>query len=89
MPGFFACWTRKEAFLKATGHPDLDPELEEINGNAEPGKLWFLADINVLDGYRATAALDCSFSPGNLRGSWQTEKNKNAPRPSRSRGAKE
>jgi 4'-phosphopantetheinyl transferase len=72
VPGFFACWTRKEAFLKATGdglsfpladfsvttHPDLDPELEEINGNMEAGKLWFLADLSVVDGYRATVALD-------------------------------
>ncbi len=72
VPGFFACWTRKEAFLKATGeglsfpladfsvttHPDLDPELEEINGNTEAGKLWFLADLSVVDGYRATVALD-------------------------------
>jgi 4'-phosphopantetheinyl transferase len=72
VPGFFACWTRKEAFLKATGdglsfplaafsvttHPDLDPELEEINGNTEAGKLWFLADLSVVDGFRATVALD-------------------------------
>ena len=72
VPGFFACWTRKEAFLKATGdglsfpladfsvttHPDLDPELEGINGNAEAGKLWFLADLSLADGYRATVALD-------------------------------
>jgi len=70
--GFFACWTRKEAFLKATGdglsfpladfsvtaHPDLNPELEEINGNTEAGKLWFLADLSVVDGYRATVALE-------------------------------
>ena len=70
--GFFACWTRKEAFLKAIGdglsfsladfsvttHPDLDPELEEINGNTEAGKLWFLADLSVVDGYRATVAVD-------------------------------
>jgi len=76
VPGFFACWTRKEAFLKATGdglsfsladfsvttHPDLDPELEEINGNTEAGKLWFLADLSVVDGYRATVALALSNS---------------------------
>ena len=72
VPGFFACWTRKEAFLKATGdglsfpledfsvttHPNLDPELEEINGNTEAGKLWFLADLSGIDGFRATVALD-------------------------------
>ena len=77
VPGFFACWTRKEAFLKATGeglsfpladfsvttHPDLDPELEEIKGSADDGKQWFLADLSVVDGFRATVArersLDC------------------------------
>lgn len=71
VPGFFACWTRKEAFLKATGdglsfpledfsvttHPDLDPGLEEIQGNTEEVRQWFLADLSVLDGYRATIAV--------------------------------
>jgi 4'-phosphopantetheinyl transferase len=75
VPGFFACWTRKEAFLKATGeglsfpladfsvttHPDLDPELEEIKGNTDDGKQWFLADLSVVDGFRATVA--CERSP--------------------------
>jgi 4'-phosphopantetheinyl transferase len=76
VPGFFACWTRKEAFLKATGdglsfpladfsvttHPDLDPELEDINGNTEAGKQWFLADLSVVDGWRATVAVEGAFS---------------------------
>jgi len=74
VPGFFACWTRKESFLKATGkglsfpladfsvstHPDLDPELEEINGRKDARKQWFLADLSVADGYRATVALERS-----------------------------
>jgi 4'-phosphopantetheinyl transferase len=76
VPSFFACWTRKEAFLKATGeglsfpladfsvttHPDLDPELEEIRGNTKARKQWFLADLSGLDGYRAAVALDRSHS---------------------------
>jgi len=76
VPGFFACWTRKEAFLKATGdglsfpladfsvtaHPDRDPELEEVNGNAQAGRQWFLADLSVAEGYRATVALECAHS---------------------------
>jgi 4'-phosphopantetheinyl transferase len=75
VPGFYACWTRKEAFLKATGdglsfpladlsvttHPDLEPELEEIRGNTEARKHWFLADL-VVDGYRATVAVEGAFS---------------------------
>jgi 4'-phosphopantetheinyl transferase len=73
VPGFFACWTRKEAFLKATGsglsfpladfsvttHPDHAPELEDIRGNPEGGKQWSLSDLQV-DGYRAAMALDSS-----------------------------
>jgi 4'-phosphopantetheinyl transferase len=72
---FFACWTRKEAFLKATGdglsfplrdfsvttHPDLDPALQEIRGDAEARKQWFLADLSVAHGYRATVASERSF----------------------------
>jgi 4'-phosphopantetheinyl transferase len=73
--GFFACWTRKEAFLKATGdglsfpladfsvttHPDLDPALEEIRGNTEARKRWFLTDLSVAVGYRATVAGEGAF----------------------------
>jgi len=74
VPGFFACWTRKEAFLKATGeglsfpledfsvttHPDLDPEIEEIKGSTDNGKRWFLADLSIVDGFRATVARERS-----------------------------
>ncbi|MGA2978656.1 MAG: 4'-phosphopantetheinyl transferase superfamily protein [Terriglobales bacterium] len=74
VPGFFACWTRKEAFLKATGaglsfpladfsvttHPDLDPEIEDIGGNADAGRQWSLADLSVAEGYRATVAVERS-----------------------------
>ncbi len=73
--GFFACWTRKEAFLKATGdglsfpladfsvttHPDLDPAIEEIRETRKLAK-WFLADLSVVDGYRATVAFERSYS---------------------------
>ncbi|HSZ61439.1 MAG TPA: 4'-phosphopantetheinyl transferase superfamily protein [Terriglobales bacterium] len=65
--GFFACWTRKEAFLKATGdglsfpladfsvstNPDVPPQLEEIRGDREAGKKWLMADLSVGNGYRA------------------------------------
>jgi 4'-phosphopantetheinyl transferase len=74
VPGFFACWTRKEAFLKATGdglsfpledfsvttHPDLDPELVEVKGSVDEGKQWFLTDLRVVDGFRATVAREGS-----------------------------
>ena len=76
VPGFFACWTRKEAFLKATGeglsfpladfsvttHPDLDLQLEDIKGDTAAGKHWFLADLGVADGFRATVAVKCAYS---------------------------
>jgi 4'-phosphopantetheinyl transferase len=73
---FYACWTRKEAFLKATGdglsfpladfsvttHPDRDPALEDIKGDPEAAKQWSLADLNVAEGYRATVAVEGPFS---------------------------
>jgi 4'-phosphopantetheinyl transferase len=69
--GFYACWTRKEAFLKATGDglsfplenfsvttdPEFEPAIEEIRGDAELGKQWLLMDL-VVDGYRAALAVD-------------------------------
>lgn len=72
--GFFACWTRKEAFLKATGDglsfpladfsvstgPDVSAQLEEIRGDAKIGKKWFMADLSVGNGYRAAVASDTS-----------------------------
>jgi len=72
VPAFYACWTRKEAFLKATGsglsfpladfsvttHPDQEPEIEEINGQPEAGKKWYLADLPAIAGYRAALALE-------------------------------
>jgi 4'-phosphopantetheinyl transferase len=77
LPGFFACWTRKEAFLKATGEglsfpladfsvttdPGLDPVLEEIRGNSEAGQQWSLADLSIVDDYRASVAVEGAF-PG-------------------------
>jgi len=76
LAGFFACWTRKEAFLKATGdglffplarfsvttHPDLHPQLEEIQGNTDVHQHWFLSDITVAEGYRATVAVQAPCS---------------------------
>ena len=71
MSGFYAYWTRKESFLKATGdglsfpladfsvttHPDFDPRLEEIKGDAS-AKQWLLAGLIVNAGFRATVAVD-------------------------------
>jgi 4'-phosphopantetheinyl transferase len=70
---FFACWTRKEAFLKATGdglsfplenfsvsvQPDSNERLEEVNEDTKVGEQWFLADLRIGDGYRAAIAIEC------------------------------
>ena len=68
--GFFRCWTRKEAFIKALGeglsHPldsfdvsigreDL-PRLLATRPNAEEARRWRLWDIHVPSGYVAALA---------------------------------
>jgi len=67
---FFACWTRKEAFLKATGcglsyplsgfsvsvDPDQAAELLEIEGSADRARQWFLIDVMPADGFYAALA---------------------------------
>lgn len=67
---FFARWTRKEAFLKATGEglsfplsdftvdPEGDPDIKEIRGDRSAAKSWFLADLILADGYHATLAVE-------------------------------
>jgi 4'-phosphopantetheinyl transferase len=75
-PAFFASWTRKESFLKATGdglsfpladfsvttRPDLDSVLEEVRGDSDAGKHWSLVDLGNIDGYCAAVAVEGAFS---------------------------
>lgn len=69
---FFACWTRKEAFLKATGKglsyplsefsvsvdPDGPAELREVGGNPDAVTHWSLADVRPAEGYVGTLAFE-------------------------------
>jgi len=69
---FFACWTRKEAFIKATGEgfsfplpdftvaidPEGDPNIEEIRGDRSAAKSWFLTDLNLANDYYASLAVE-------------------------------
>lgn len=66
--GFYTCWTRKEAYMKAVGDgfsiplssfrvsvlPDASPKLLEVESNpAECGR-WAIQDVAVPKGYRAS-----------------------------------
>jgi 4'-phosphopantetheinyl transferase len=67
---FFACWTRKEAFLKATGiglsyalsgfsvsvDPDGPAELYEVQENGNAAGHWFLTDVRPGEGFRGALA---------------------------------
>lgn len=75
VPAFFA-WGRAKILFESdpdglsspladfsvTIHPSFDPRAEEIDGNPESGKQWFLADLSIADGYRATLAFERSDS---------------------------
>jgi len=69
---FFACWTRKEAYLKATGmgllhplsdfsvavNPDEGAELCEVKGNGDVASHWFLTDVLPGEGFRGALACE-------------------------------
>jgi 4'-phosphopantetheinyl transferase len=70
LAAFFACWTRKEAFLKATGEglsrsldsfdvavdPALPARLERVADDACEASLWSLAEIRPATDYLGTVA---------------------------------
>lgn len=70
LEGFYACWSRKEAFIKATGEglsraldsfdvslaPGEAAELLRIGGNSEAARDWTLRALTVPNGYTAAIA---------------------------------
>lgn len=72
LAGFFACWTRKEAFIKAKGRGlslslssfvvSLDPRdsarLISVNSDSLEGSRWHLENLEVGPDYRAAVAAE-------------------------------
>lgn len=77
--GFFNCWTRKEAFIKATGDglampldkfdvslaPGEPAGLLRIDGDASKASEWDIQDLNVSPGF--TAAFAVKGRAGNVK----------------------
>lgn len=73
---FFRCWTRKEAFLKATGEgirrgldsfsvsvaADEKPRIVSIDGNLDAARHWQLRDLQPGPGYRGALVIDAQIS---------------------------
>lgn len=71
-PAFFNLWTRKEAWLKATGDgisgmlnevevtflPDEPPGVLAISGNVEAAQRWTLLDLSPSPGFAAAVAAE-------------------------------
>jgi 4'-phosphopantetheinyl transferase len=69
--GFYACWARKEAVIKALGlglalplgsfdvsvDPDAPARLLSMGGDAAASKPWWLRDLSVGDGFAAALAV--------------------------------
>ena len=69
--GFFSCWTRKEAFIKAVGmgvsfaldgfavslHPDEQPRVLWVRDNPQEADSWSLLDLRPGPGYAAALAI--------------------------------
>jgi 4'-phosphopantetheinyl transferase len=70
---FFSLWTRKEAWLKATGDgiaeslakievaflPDETPRVITIAGDAVAGEAWSLCPLNPAGGFVGALAIRC------------------------------
>jgi 4'-phosphopantetheinyl transferase len=70
-PAFFECWTRKEAFVKATGQglrrglqnfsvafgPGVQPKMEQIENPQDDPTAWSLLAFEPADGYLGAVAL--------------------------------
>jgi 4'-phosphopantetheinyl transferase len=70
--GFYRCWTRKEAFLKATGSglsfpldrfrvslsPREPARLIDVTGDAQMVGQWYLAELRPASGYIAALAVE-------------------------------
>jgi len=70
--GFFNCWTRKEAYLKAVGdgltaplnafdvtlRPGEEPEMLLLEGSAERAKRWSLHHLWPAEGYLGAIAIE-------------------------------
>lgn len=73
--GFYACWTRKEAYMKAVGDgfsiplntfrvsvaPDQPPALLEVQSDPEECVRWVFKDVPVPAGYRACVVARVPF----------------------------
>lgn len=72
--GFFRCWTRKEAFMKARGEgfslplqsfsvsvEPARPRLIRVDGDPEAPRRWKLADIDIAPGYVCAIAVEGGF----------------------------
>mgnify|MGYP001265017662 CR=1 FL=1 len=70
LDSFFACWTRKEAYIKATGEglsasldsfrvafrPNETPRFMHIGNSASEARLWSLYNMSPRDGYAGALA---------------------------------
>ncbi|MDQ3913986.1 MAG: 4'-phosphopantetheinyl transferase superfamily protein [Actinomycetota bacterium] len=77
--GFYRCWTRKEAFVKALGEGlsfDLgrvevstgpDARVVSVDGDEGAGSLWSIADISPRDGYAGAVVADVAAADVVLR----------------------
>lgn len=72
LEGFYRCWTRKEAFVKAEGRglafaldqfevsltPGEPARLLKVNGNPQEASLWRLFDLQPAEGFVGAAAAE-------------------------------